>query len=1062
MRKAFTKVVGLTIGFALTVGVAAGASLMNRTKTVFADTEASISMSSFGWGSSSGNAVGEVNAASIDTNVKFYTTGTGNNGKYYSDWRLYNTGNGNVIVKAYNGFALTSITYTFTTANSGCLSNSNGSNKTSLVTSGTAVSLSNVESIEYKVANTNASTNGQVRITNIEVSYVSTGSGDSSEPEPTTYTVSFNGNGAEGSMEDVEDVSGSYILPSNSFTVPSGKVFAGWKANNAGALIAAGASYTVNANVTFYAQWTDLYSVVYYGNGGFGSITDNNSPYPSGSHVTVAENAFTKPGYDFVCFNTAQDGSGTSYVSGNVFDITSNTTLYAQWEETLTGDLVTDTFVQSDFAATNNSYTVFSITDQSDATYVGYSAKPGSPNTGFIQLNKFSSSQNRGISTSVSGGHIRRIRVSWGNSNSNSFSVYVNDTAYANNTTGASGTLKGTLDANHLSVTIAGDYDYVSLAANGAIYPASVTFIWERVYLGQTLTASSASAYDDQTITISSDATSSVTWTVVDDEDTTADGASVTAGGVVSVDGPGTVKIKASASGYNDETIQVTFIERPAGTYYDVLFDSDGGSNSPDPIEVLEGQTFIFPSPGTKEHYSFVGWTSDLSDFYDAGDTSPEVTDDVEYLAWWEEDAKYTVTYTAGSNGSGSYNHANNYGGTYTLLAFNSLGISADSGYRFKDYTVGGVHKNPGETFELSANTQVTVNFEELPTIDTLDAASIGQTSYGNWSGKTDSSYATYSGNSTESSHHAIQMRTDNNNSGIVSTTSGGKILKVVVSWNTDDGQANARTLDVYAKNSPYSAATDLYNNDLKGTKVGSISYTNTTSYQTELSVSGNYQYVGVRSSNKALYIDEISFEWRQTEKAVIENTTTTMSALKFEYKDNGDDTFSYRNTAIRFGGLVSQAQWAALNAESTIEGYGVLIGATGDLDGQTIKQRYYAAKTNENSPEEAIDSICSAYSLSKKIVKIPDDKEHPATATADQKTFMGAGAGDYYIWNVKKPFEDAFAIEYSSVAFILIDGDIVFLQEVSISAKDIATRDKPSNPADPTLPVFEYIENHY
>lgn len=73
----------------------------------------------------------------------------------------------------------------------------------------------------------------------------------------TGYTVSFDGNDGTGSMSAVQNVSGSYILPSNGFTAPTNKSFAGWKANNTGDTLAAGASYTVNADVTFYAQWTE-------------------------------------------------------------------------------------------------------------------------------------------------------------------------------------------------------------------------------------------------------------------------------------------------------------------------------------------------------------------------------------------------------------------------------------------------------------------------------------------------------------------------------------------------------------------------------------------------------------------------------------------------------------------------------------------------------------------------------------------------------------------------------------------------------------------------------------
>lgn len=75
------------------------------------------------------------------------------------------------------------------------------------------------------------------------------------------------------------------------------------------------------------------YTVSYNANTGQGTMVDSNSPYASGATVTVLSNTFTKEGYTFDGWNTRADGTGTSYVSGQTFIITGNTTLYAQWEE---------------------------------------------------------------------------------------------------------------------------------------------------------------------------------------------------------------------------------------------------------------------------------------------------------------------------------------------------------------------------------------------------------------------------------------------------------------------------------------------------------------------------------------------------------------------------------------------------------------------------------------------------------------------------------------------------------------------------------------------------------
>jgi hypothetical protein len=92
-------------------------------------------------------------------------------------------------------------------------------------------------------------------------------------------------------------------------------------------------------NTTLYAQWNPIQrSVTYNGNGNTGGEvpTDSNSPYQNGATVTVLGNTGNLVKTDsalnsFVGWNTAANGSGTSYTAGNTFTISANTTLYAQW-----------------------------------------------------------------------------------------------------------------------------------------------------------------------------------------------------------------------------------------------------------------------------------------------------------------------------------------------------------------------------------------------------------------------------------------------------------------------------------------------------------------------------------------------------------------------------------------------------------------------------------------------------------------------------------------------------------------------------------------------------------
>lgn len=165
-------------------------------------------------------------------------------------------------------------------------------------------------------------------------------------------------------------------------------------------------------------------------------------------------------------------------------------------------------------------------------------------------------------------------------------------------------------------------------------------------------------------------------------------------------------------------------------------------------------------------------------------------------------------------------------------------------------YTENGVEKTCEYTIEVTSA-------DSNDKIDVLnrETTGISGTSYAGWSNKTATSSAVYAGQSA-GGNNAIQLRTNNNNSGIVTTESGGYVKKVVVTWNSNT--TSDRTLNVYGKNSAYSAASDLYDSNAQGTLLGKI--INGTS--TELEVTGNYQYIGLRSADGAMYLDEIKITW--------------------------------------------------------------------------------------------------------------------------------------------------------------------------------------------------------
>ena len=99
-------------------------------------------------------------------------------------------------------------------------------------------------------------------------------------------------------------------------------------------------AYRCDVNCNSVSSQTPIpsYSVTYDGNGSTGGSapTDGSSPYSAGSLVTTLGNTGTlvKSGNTFLGWNTAADGSGTTYTTSppnNTFTINANTTLYALW-----------------------------------------------------------------------------------------------------------------------------------------------------------------------------------------------------------------------------------------------------------------------------------------------------------------------------------------------------------------------------------------------------------------------------------------------------------------------------------------------------------------------------------------------------------------------------------------------------------------------------------------------------------------------------------------------------------------------------------------------------------
>ena len=130
---------------------------------------------------------------------------------------------------------------------------------------------------------------------------------------------------------------------------------------------------------------------------------------------------------------------------------------------------------------------------------------------------------------------------------------------------------------------------------------------------------------------------------------------------------------------------------------------------------------------------------------------------------------------------------------------------------------------------------------------------------YYKWDGKKGSaSSAIYAGDTANFQDKAIQLNSKTKDYGIYTTASGGRVAKVSVVWDTNTYTGSPRVLNVYGNNKAYTSAAELYSASAQGTLLGQITYTK----DTQITVSGNYTYVGLCSEDGALYFDEIRITW--------------------------------------------------------------------------------------------------------------------------------------------------------------------------------------------------------
>jgi len=482
---------------------------------------------------------------------------------------------------------------------------------------------------------------------------------------------------------------------------------------------------------------------------------------------------------------------------------------------------VTDVLNQTLTGVTGTSYSSWSDkTSVSEAVYAGNSAGGNSS----IQLR--SSNNNSGIVTTASGGKVKTITVTW-NSNTQSgrtLNVYGKNSAYSGAAdlydTSKQGTLLGTIVyGTSTELTVTGDYEYIGFrSASGAMYLTSVSIVWETG--GSTLTESDF-ALTGAPVALSFDLNNSSAQTI---SYTTSSTGAVTVSEsdyvTITVD-ESNKKITVTPKAVTPSARTITVNQAATDTYaagsatftvsitakHAVKFSVNGVITTTD--EVNEGAAIVFPAdPEDIAGKSFVGWTATAID--------------------------------------GTTNNAP------TFVTSATMGTADVTYYAVFANVTKGNHKNVVDEITASDLTATSTTYTDFSDVEITSAAK-------------------YAGNSAKDDSGNIQMRSKNSNSGIVSTTSGGRLKSVNITVGS-----GSNTIDVYGSNTAYDSAGNLYatgSNSKQGTKLGSVSATGT------ITVTEDYAYVGIRSNNGAIYLSSISITWETGTPDTYSNYCTTVPA---------------------------------------------------------------------------------------------------------------------------------------------------------------------------------------
>ena len=564
------------------------------------------------------------------------------------------------------------------------------------------------------------------------------------------------------------------------------------------------------------------YSVTYDGNGSTGgSAPTDGTAYASGATVTVeGANTLVKRGWLFSCWNTQDDGEGTSYNPGETFTIAANTTLYAIWED--------------DPDALDSNAGTYQLVTSTASLGVGDFVLLTSGKTGSV--NALS-----GISTT-----------------STKYGKYTGVTASKNLIV-----LEGTEKIEVFRIVEGSTSGKLSFFGQGLVTGVdSLTTVSDYLYWGS-----------GNSLNHNASKSANTSWSISIDAETS--GATI----ANSSDNNRLIKFNSDRFAcYTTDTgvfpylfkkinavTSFTVKTAPTKTAYEKGDDFD-------PAGLVITATY---ENGTTADIDYDTHASDFeftpSAFSTAGNQNvtigygnKEATQAVTVATM----ASLTITGSARADRNGTWDFSNlvvtgtlssgaSAGNITSKCVFSSNATTSDAS--LTSIAVHIVYTNGEAVTEFNETVNAVINDSIYDDISKAFAG-LGN-SYAAWdktSGVTEVRYVGFASGNSSGLMTINNTHASGSSVGFVSTVSGGRIESVSIDWGSADN-VSGRYIDVYAKNTPYAAVSELHDVETQGTLIGSF---DTAKETLSFNVTDPHAYIGIRSRSGAISFASIRIVW--------------------------------------------------------------------------------------------------------------------------------------------------------------------------------------------------------